>query len=197
MSAPRSTPAETAQRLLQTILTPDSLEKGCPDPTIPGEVCGPCLQLEAINTKLSAHLEELNKLLLIRMEVKERLNQHHDPFARHLPVEITSHIFAIYIEIFNSDFDLQNPIIKHGGPLLLGAVSKSWREIAFSMPNLWNTVNILIPSTNHLPTKVELIHRGQDPGHLKSSALDACTAHLVRHLNSGPFLPAGRHGNRL
>ena len=123
------------------------------------------LQLEAIDKKLSAHLEELNKFLLIRMEVKECLNQHHDPFTRHLPVEITSHIFAIYTENFNSDFDFQHPIIEHGGPLLLGAVSKSWRKIAFSTPNLWNTVNILIPSTHHLPTKVELtkqwLHRSR------------------------------------
>jgi hypothetical protein len=110
-----------------------------------------------LNAKLYEHLEEINKLLKIQEELKERVNEYHDPLTRYLPVEIASHIFAIYTEDFNSAFDPRNSIVERG-PLLLGAVSKSWRRIAFSTPHLWNTVNIHIPSPSNdkLPMKVGL-----------------------------------------
>ena len=86
------------------------------------------MQLNAVN-------EGINKLLKIQAEVKERVNHHHDPFSP-LPVEIASHIFAIYTEDVNSNFNPKSPIIERGGPLLLGAVSKFWRQVAFSTPHL-------------------------------------------------------------
>ena len=113
------------------------------------------MQITAVGAKVYAHLEEINKLLKIQAEVKEHVNQHHDPLS-HLPVEISSHIFAIYTEEVNSHFDPQSLCVERGGPLLLGAVSKFWRQVAFSTPHLWNTVNIHIFSNDNLPTKVEL-----------------------------------------
>jgi hypothetical protein len=149
---------EELQNLLQHILKSLPLEyaaKGCSDSTTRGRSCDPCMQLTAIGAKVYAHLEELNKLLKIQAEAKERVNQHHDPLA-HLPVEISSHIFAIYTEDVNSCFDPQSLHVERGGPLLLGAVSKLWRQVAFSTPHLWNTVNIHILSNDNLRTKVEL-----------------------------------------
>jgi len=162
MSASQSTPFQTP---LQSILPFDYPVKGCSGSitlTSAGQVCGPCLQVKAIDAKLDAHPEEEKKLLLIRTEVEESPNQHHDPFTRHLPIEMTSYIFAIYTENFNLDFDPQDPIVENGGPLLLAAVSKSWREIAFGTPHLWNTANILIPSTDNLSTKAELTEQWLD-----------------------------------
>ena len=77
------------------------------------------------------------------------------PLTRYLPVEIASHIFAIYTEDVNSRFDPRNSIVERG-PLLLGAVSKSWRRIAFGTPHLWNTVKIHILSNDNLAMKVGL-----------------------------------------
>jgi len=160
MSASQPTPFEVAQTLLQCVLPLDCPVKGCSGSMTPnGQVCGTCLHVEAIDAKRDAHPEEE---IIIRTEVKERPNQRDDPFTRHLPTEITSHIFAIYTEIVNSDFELQGPIIESGGPLLLAAVSKLWREIAFGMPYLWNTVNILIPSTDNLSTKAVLTEQWLD-----------------------------------
>jgi hypothetical protein len=156
MSASHS--AEELQNLLRGILKSLPLEysaKGCSDSTTRGRFCDPCTQLAAVGAKVYAHLEEINKLLKIQAEVKERVNQHHDPLT-HLPVEISSHIFAIYTEEVNSDFDPLSLVVQRGGPLLLGAVSKFWRQVAFSTPHLWNTVNIHILSNDNLPTKVEL-----------------------------------------
>ena len=128
------------------------------------------MQLKAVDAKLYAHLEEINKLLNTKAELEERVNRHHDPLTRYLPVEVTSHIFTIYTEDLNSAFDPQNPIVERG-PLLLGAISKSWRRIAFSTPHLWNTVNIHILSNDNLPmqvglTKEWLDRSGQLPLHL-------------------------------
>ena len=113
------------------------------------------MQLKAVNAKLCAYFEEINKLLKIQTEVKQRVNHHHDPLS-HLPVEISSHIFSIYTKDVNSDFDPQSLIVQHSGPLLLGAVSQFWRQVAFSTPHLWNTINIHILSNGNLRTKVEL-----------------------------------------
>jgi len=164
MSASPSVPSEEVRKLLQDILKSPSLdypEKRCSGPTTPGRFCEPCLRLGAVDAKLYTLLEEVNKLLLIRKEVKERLNQLHDPFTRQLPLEIASYIFAIYTEDFNSDFDPRFPVIQNGGPLLLAAVSKSWRRVALATPHLWNTVNIIL-SNHNLPRKVELTKQWLD-----------------------------------
>jgi hypothetical protein len=149
---------EELQNLLQRILKSLPLThsaKGCSDSTTRGRFCDPCTQLTVVSAKVYAHLEEINKLLKTQVEAKERVNQHHDPLA-HLPVEIASHIFAIYTEDLNSYFNPLSLRVERGGPLLLGAVSKFWRQVAFGTPHLWNTVNIHILSNDNLPTKMEL-----------------------------------------
>ena len=106
MSASHLVPSEQVQNLFQSILKSPPLDypaKGCSDSTTPGRFCEPPLQLEAVDAKLYAHHEEVDKLLRIRAGVKEHLNQHHDPVTCHLPPEITSHIFTLYSEDLNSD----------------------------------------------------------------------------------------------
>ena len=156
MSASHS--AEELHKLIQVVvksLPIDYSAERCLDSMTFGQICDPCMQLKAVNAKLYAHFEEINKLLKIQTEIKQRVNQHHDPLS-HLPVEISSHIFSIYTEDVNSDFDPLSDVVQRGGPLLLGAVSQFWRQVAFSTPHLWNTVNIHILSNNNLRTKVEL-----------------------------------------
>jgi len=166
MSNSQRTHSEAAQKLPQNIEKFSSFNypaKGCSGSTTPGQVCGPCLQLDTLDATLCVHLAEANKLPRIREEVKKRLNQLHNHVTFQFPVEIISNIFVIYTENSNADFDPQDPTLKHDGPLVLGAVSKSWREIAFGTPQLWNTANILIPFTdNLLPTKVELTKQWLD-----------------------------------
>ncbi|KIM36477.1 hypothetical protein M413DRAFT_290777 [Hebeloma cylindrosporum] len=156
MSASHS--PQEREKLLQSIV--QSLQSkyspnGCSESATPGRFCESCAQLEAVDEDLFAHLKEVNKLLRKRTETKERVNQHHDRVTRRLPVEVVSYIFSIYTDDLNSAFDPRNPIVKPG-PLLLGAVSRSWRRAAFSTPKLWNTISIQILSNDNLTTKVEL-----------------------------------------
>jgi hypothetical protein len=165
--------AEELQKLLRGILKAlpfKPSEKRCSssDSTTRGRLCDPCMQLNAVDAKLYAHLEEINKLLKTKAEVEQRVNQHHDPLI-HLPVEISSHIFTLYTEDLNSAFG--PGYSTYGlGPLLLGAVSKFWRWVAFNTPHLWNTIKIIF-SNDNLPMKVGLTKEwldrsGQLPLHL-------------------------------
>ena len=151
--------AEELQEVLQRILKSPPIDysaEPCSESMTLGRICGPCMQLETVETQLYAYLEEINKLLRIQAEAKQRVNQHHDPLTRHLPVEISSYIFSIYTDDVNSDFDPQSSVIGRHGPLVLAGVSKTWRRVAFSTPELWSTVNIHIRSSDNLRTKVEL-----------------------------------------
>ena len=89
-------------------------------------------------------------------------DQDHDPFNRHLPPELMSHIFSIYTESFNSNFNIQCPC-NRSGPLRLVAVSKLWREVAFGTPRLWNTINIQINfSCNNITPDIEITKQWLD-----------------------------------
>ena len=120
---------------------------------------------EAVNADIEQHpVDEVTESLQMQkeLEMKGNTNQNHDPFSRHLPPELMSHIFAIYTDNFNSSVDIRAPC-NRGGPLRLGAVSKLWREVAFSTPRLWNTINIQIyfPCNNIIP-KIEITKQWLD-----------------------------------
>jgi len=110
-------------------------------------------------------------------------NQDHDAFSPHLPPELISHIFTIYTENFNSSFDIHRPSAERG-PLLLGAVSKLWREVAFGTPQLWNTININIQAWpfDKIKMKIELVKQWVDrsrqlPLHISFRAEDMSIWH--------------------
>ncbi|KIM36479.1 hypothetical protein M413DRAFT_424844 [Hebeloma cylindrosporum] len=159
MSASRSAKEPKGLGLLQGILQSLKAEysaKQCSESaTPPGQFCEHCAHLKAVDEKLFVHFDDMSKLLRTKVKMKERANQHHDRLTRRLPAEMVSYIFAIYTEDVNSNFDPRDPIVERG-PLLLGAVSKSWRRIAFSTPQLWNTININILPNDDLTTQVEL-----------------------------------------
>jgi len=119
---------------------------------------------EAANANINPHLDEVGKSLQIREGMQGPTNNRCDPFSSHLPPEITSHIFSIYTEAFNSSFDVRDPPTERSGPLLLAAVSKRWREVAFSTPQLWNTLNIHIswPVPSNMPREIDLAKQWLD-----------------------------------
>jgi len=118
----------------------------------------PCLSLRsgAATANINQHPVQVREI---------NIDEAHDTFSR-LPLELISHIFIIYTEDFNSSFDIVRSIPEpERGPLLLGAVSKLWREVAFGMPQLWNTINIQIclPSGPKMNTKIiELVQQWLD-----------------------------------
>lgn len=71
--------------------------------------------------KLYTHFEEIIAQK-IQAEVKQRLMTPHD--ASFTSLLKYSHTSSIYVEEVNSEFDSLSLVVKRGGPLLLGAVSK-------------------------------------------------------------------------
>ncbi|KIM36952.1 hypothetical protein M413DRAFT_31341 [Hebeloma cylindrosporum] len=62
------------------------------------------------------------------------MNQNHDPVIHRLPPEIISHIFFHYSRV-NKSFTTSAKT----NTLFLGAVCRSWRQLAWATPELWNS----------------------------------------------------------
>ncbi|KAF8809807.1 hypothetical protein BYT27DRAFT_7093259, partial [Phlegmacium glaucopus] len=72
-----------------------------------------------------------------RSQARTRINHLQSPILRRIPPEIISHIFNLYLP----EFHIDNPRdSKEAVPLTLGAVCKSWRNIAWSSPTLWSSM---------------------------------------------------------
>ena len=118
-----------------------------------------------------------------------------DPVTNGIPTEITSTIFEF---VFSYDADACATSQYEKTPLLLGAVSRQWRRIAWSTPRLWLSVTVRLNSqllwqaetiggwisrSGNLPLTLLLYHRKyEDEDSLRHSLVD--TDALVRVLNS-------------
>ncbi|CAA7265037.1 unnamed protein product [Cyclocybe aegerita] len=96
--------------------------------------CQPCRALQlhvGPQCNSMAHIEELRTL-------RSDVNQVHDPFVRHLPLEIACDIFAMCCL---PDPD-KPPYTKFemSAPLMLGAVCRTWRRTVCATPCLWNVL---------------------------------------------------------
>ncbi|CAA7268562.1 unnamed protein product [Cyclocybe aegerita] len=111
--------------------------QGVRHPPIPPRgslMCYSCLKVNHLEAQIADtkafldHLETHLELL--------KSNHTHDYFSRRFPPEITSHIFTFAI---SGESSLRDRYIR---PLTLGAVSRRWRQIAWSTPSLWTYVPV-------------------------------------------------------
>jgi F-box-like len=108
----------------------------------------PRRQLEDLEAEIT-HVEKLlAQLVRQRVPLKRKINARFSPVLQ-LPVEITSEIFMTCFppnawELWGSKT-----------PLDLGKVCSTWRDIAWSMPWLWNTVSLSVPHLS--PTHTEML----------------------------------------
>ena len=79
----------------------------------------------------------------------------HDLLTRRVPRKIASHIFAQCISSNPSPY--QRAFIMQ--PLVLGAVCQSWRDIAWTTPQLWTTIVIVIGPTRDSNSQLELLEQ--------------------------------------
>ena len=120
-----------------------------PDPCklAQGGPCGLCLELESFDEEAQAILERLAEK---RRTILEKINQRHDPFIQHLPVELASQIFSFCLpqQVFGHN-PLLIPLMHSSGlryiipfNIVLGAICRAWRRIGWSTPRLWSTLPI-------------------------------------------------------
>ena len=79
--------------------------------------------------------------------LKRNINQLYSPIVRKLPPDVTSIIFEFCLPDFQlspyTEWDVSIP-------LSLGAICSYWRDIAWSTPNLWSSLVVLVPSKHDL-----------------------------------------------
>ncbi|KAF9531123.1 hypothetical protein CPB83DRAFT_904707, partial [Crepidotus variabilis] len=119
----------------------------------PSTTCIPCSEVSHLDGRIHKARIVLERLEARRKAMDSVLNRHHDPFIHRLPTEIASNIFQLCCPIglsamFDPNFnDVQQQKTQAYrksliNPLVLGAVCRYWRAVAFSTPNLWNTIDI-------------------------------------------------------
>jgi len=87
-----------------------------------------------------------------RRVLRASMNASHDPFNSGFPPEITSHIFSLSMEY--QDYEPHHSTLrKLPTQFLLGSVSRWWRQLARSTPQLWSTISFSLvkKNTNALP----------------------------------------------
>lgn len=93
--------------------------------------------------------------------IKEKVNSIHDQLTLCLPIELVSRIFTLVIEGSGDPFSQghESRFLKDqcSVPLILSAVCKSWRQVAFATPRLWTTVNIYIYCQEKILLQEELL----------------------------------------
>jgi hypothetical protein len=112
-----------------------------------GGPCSACEEREAIRDQIEQMEEEIAKLKAKHHALGGRMNAIHDPFIHKLPPEIGSHIFHLClptldfedIEIWTEAATLSTRVLK------LGAVCRKWRQLAWTTPDLWDTLFLSIP----------------------------------------------------
>lgn len=100
--------------------------------------CDPCTALSVVENRIRQTVFDLQALLDKHQSMKTDLHREDDSITRKLPPEIISHIF-----LHCRPNDIQNHLKKADRgrdffvPMKLGAVSRTWRQIAWSTPRLW------------------------------------------------------------
>ena len=116
-----------------------------------GRPCTSCLELETFDREAQAILEE------DRRKILAEINQRHDPFIQRLPVELASQIFAFCLPPQDHEADpfyislLWSNSKERIKPfnIVLGAICRAWRQVAWSTPDLWSTLPIALHRGNN------------------------------------------------
>ena len=114
-----------------------------------GGPCSACRERTMIRQKIKQLEEELAKLKAKHDAVTSTMNAIHDPFIHKLPPEIGSHIFRLSLPTLSNGEHLEAILNLYENRssaeiLNLGAVCRKWRQLAWTTPDLWNTLYLRI-----------------------------------------------------
>ncbi|KAF8063429.1 hypothetical protein FPV67DRAFT_243486 [Lyophyllum atratum] len=124
-------------------------------------VSEPCIddprqQLVELESEILRVEALLTKLVQRRVPLKRRINRRFSPMLS-LPIELCSEIFTT---CFPPTWETEGT----ESPLLLGQVCTAWRNLAWTMPWLWNNIylNVTRPTSNHVDLLEEWIARSSN-----------------------------------
>lgn len=149
--------------------------------------CDICLERVKIDAEIANLEDRLFKLANKRLEITQNLNSRHDRLITRLPIELVSRIFMFAAESNVVEyFEADRPFAWHPS-ILLNAVSKGWRNVALSTPQLWTSI-IIDLSIDHLKTDITTEWLGRSRAlpisiTFKSHSLDKSNADYLNLLN--------------
>ncbi|KAF8880588.1 hypothetical protein CPB84DRAFT_1965745 [Gymnopilus junonius] len=81
-------------------------------------------------------------------QLRTEMNKMHNPVILQVPPEVASIIFKFYLPEMpvSADSRKEQPRNTTMAPLLLGAVCRGWRDIAWSIPQLWTYIDVVLDS---------------------------------------------------
>ncbi|KAF9552238.1 hypothetical protein CPC08DRAFT_296624 [Agrocybe pediades] len=104
--------------------------------------CNLCQEILTVEQNIEKAIAGLKKLLSRQQHLKTQINHTHSPIIRQLPVELLSKIFYL---CFSDEMrrDDGGPIYADFYlPLNFGAVCHTWRQVAWSSPELWTIIRL-------------------------------------------------------
>jgi hypothetical protein len=106
-----------------------------------GGPCSACEEREVIRYQIEQLEEEVTKLKAKHRALGTTMNMIHDPFIHKLPPEIGSHIFSLCLPTLKyEELNLWSTQWEWARALRLGAVCRRWRQLAWTTPDLWDTL---------------------------------------------------------
>ena len=116
-----------------------------------GGPCSPCKEREVIRKQIKQLEKEISKLKAKHDALGSRMNEIHDPFIQKFPPEIGAHIFRLFLPTLDFEDNYIWPEPETFTRVLrLGAVCRKWRQLAWTTPDLWDTIYVTIqPSMKH------------------------------------------------
>ena len=120
-----------------------------------GGPCSSCKEAADIQGQIKRLEEEIIKLKGKHHALRTKINSIHDPFIHTFPPEIGSYIFRLSLPTLDFRGFFPWPERKEvTGALRLGAVSRKWRQLAWTTQNLWEILYLHIgPSTTNALAK--------------------------------------------
>ncbi|KAF4611510.1 hypothetical protein D9613_004470 [Agrocybe pediades] len=141
----------------------DLSQLDCTKPKCPFKegTCEICQEVIKVENDIKETFERLKQLLRHQQDLKTRSNNTHSPIIRDLPAEILSKIFysCFSEEITRDDWELAYEDVFV--PLKVGAVCRTWRQVAWSSPELWTFILIerLYSSATYVCKQYSMLER--------------------------------------
>jgi hypothetical protein len=103
--------------------------------------CQACIDVANIENEINQAVATLRRLLDKRCNLRSEQNRVHDTFVHRLPVELKNKIFELLLPSRNEwgAIGAGRSVIM---PLYLTSICRAWRDIAWSNPLLWSTIQI-------------------------------------------------------
>jgi hypothetical protein len=142
--------ASAGSRCNGKVLRPERCE------VLDGKPCVACTEDIELEKEIIESEHSIEKLQSRRRALRTVMNEYHDHLIHKFPPEIASHIFIQYAPP-SVCYDKED----RSTPLLLGAVCRKWRQLAWATPQLWSSlvVELTGPREHSLQLITEWLER--------------------------------------